>query len=427
MHWTSLRFIRNFTCYLLLWLYAPWSLADADAACTSRIQAINVAGAEITKPQNLIKWSGLSVGQQVSARGLRKARQRIFDKGLYKDVSMQHGDLCAASITLTITIDEKIYHLVYPRLSRSGDGDVSTGIRYRGSNLFGGDQSMSIRYSEKEYATDEEEELVEISFEIPLVSEPYIIRWSVKSSETLINDSGSGLDELTEELNFEVGRDWLTNPFARPITVLADFRFENLELDGDQSQINTEPGNFNTVGISLEYDDIHEEKYRRFGRFYRLAILKGSSLLDSDFSATQLKAEVLRFYPLNAWDNLNARFILKLSSDKVFNEFTYAVGGFETTRGLDESSMEGNALWIANIEYVKGYPRWPSFRTALFSDISNVFEKSSTVNSDDWNATVGIGLRWKLRAFVKTDLVIDYAYDPDTENSRVYGSTSLLF
>ena len=84
-------------------------------------------------------------------------------------------------------------------------------------------------------------------------------------------------------------------------------------------------------------------------------------------------------------------------------------------------------MWLASIEYVKGYQRWPSFRSAFFSDISNVFEDATTLNSDDWEATLGFGLRWKLTSFVDTDLVLDYAYDPRSGFSKVYGSTSLLF
>ena len=119
--------------------------------------------------------------------------------------------------------------------------------------------------------------------------------------------------------------------------------------------------------------------------------------------------------------------MLELASAKVFNEYNYSIGGSNTIRGIKENSQQGNALWLANIEYVIGNQRWPSFRTALFCDISNVFEDATTLNSDDWNATLGIGLRWKLTSFVKTDLVIDYGYDPQTDYSKIYASTSLLF
>ncbi len=424
---TSWRFIRNLSLCLVIYAYAPVLIAQAGSSCSSTIRAINVSGAKVTKQQNLIIWSGLQVGQQVTATDLLLARQELFDKGLFKEVSIEQDAVCADSVTITITIEEKFYHLVYPRLSRNADGDVSTGIRYRGSNLFGADQSLKIRYTEKDYDSGDEKVQADISHRIPMISQPYTIRWSAKTSERLDNDNGNEIQEITDGFKINVERDWLTNPFSKSVTVQTELRFEQLELEGDYQALNTVPGNYNTLGISVVYDDIHEEKYRRYGQYYKLELAKGLSVLDSDFFATQIEAAATWLMPLNPTDNLNTRIIIELSSDKVFNEYVYSIGGYEKSRGIEEGSKSGNALWIANIEYVKGYQRWPSFRTALFTDISNIFEEATTLNSDDWNATLGVGLRWKLTSFVDTDLVLDYAYDPQTGFSKVYGSTSLLF
>ena len=424
---TNLDSILHLASGLLIWLYLAPLQAQTGSSCSSLLRGIEVSGAEVTKSQNLIKWSGLSIGQQLTAQDLDQARQQLFDTSLFKNVRIEHGDLCAESVTLKIHVKEKIYHLVYPRLDRNADGDISTGIRYRGSNLFGADQSLSIRYTQKDKDSGEQTEEVDLSYEMPMITSPYILRWTAETADTLLDDSSNEIHRLRDEFKIEIGRDWLSGLFQRPIAILAELRFKSIDLEGDASSLETEPGSYNSLGISLEYDDIHEEKYRRFGKFYRIEIARGSSLLASDFKATLFKAEGLWFKPLNETDNLNARLVLELASARVFNEYNYSIGGSNTIRGIRENSQQGNALWLANIEYVIGSQRWPSYRTALFCDISNVFEDATTLNSDDWNATLGIGLRWKLTSFVKTDLVIDYGYDPQTDYSKIYASTSLLF
>jgi hypothetical protein len=40
---------------------------------------------------------------------------------------------------------------------------------------------------------------------------------------------------------------------------------------------------------------------------------------------------------------------------------------------------------------------------------------------------VGTGFRWKIESFVKTDLYLDYGYDPEEQEGRFYGGTSLNF
>jgi outer membrane protein assembly factor BamA len=96
-------------------------------------------------------------------------------------------------------------------------------------------------------------------------------------------------------------------------------------------------------------------------------------------------------------------------------------------RGIDSGEINGNALWQTNIEYLKGLASKPNLRLALFTDIGNIFDRYNQINARDWHQTVGIGLRWKIQSFVNTTLVIDYAYDPDSGFTKIYGGSSLMF
>ena len=167
--------------------------------------------------------------------------------------------------------------------------------------------------------------------------------------------------------------------------------------------------------------------YRRTGHYYSLELSKGSSILNSDFNAYRIRFETRYYHALNLLDNLNTRFIVDYSSEKIFNQYNYSIGGASSVRGIESGSISGNNLYLANIEYVIGYKNWPSFRTSLFTDIGYLLEDSSYLDKDKWQQTIGAGLRWKLKSFVKTDLVIDYAYDPKSEYSKFYLSTRLVF
>lgn len=412
---------------VLILLAGPTTAQTLSENCASRVRTLTIKGNDVTRREALLAWSGLHQGRMVTAATLAKARQKLLDKGLYKEVEISHGDLCEPEADLTLIVEEKIYHLVYPRISRNGDGDIGLGIRYRGSNLFGENHALRLAYTEKEYANGEDEEDIKLNYDMPLIDAPYLMRWSTQRTRTFSTPSTETVTEETDRFTFDVGRDWISLPFEKPIKVLASIGLSELTLDRQDPALETEPGSYNTLGIVFEYDDIHEEKYRRFGRFFSLSVNKGQSILSSDYKATKLKIETRQLLRLNATDNLNTRILIELASSRIFNEFVYSIGNSRTIRGVEPDTVEGNSRWLANIEYVNGYSRWPSFRSAWFIDIANVFDDAGTVNRSNWKSSLGVGLRWKLTSFVKTDLVLDYAYNPEDNYSKIYGSTSLMF
>lgn len=66
-------------------------------------------------------------------------------------------------------------------------------------------------------------------------------------------------------------------------------------------------------------------------------------------------------------------------------------------------------------------------RNSLFIDIGNVYEDAGSIDLNDMQGSIGTGIRWKVEAFIKTDLFIDIAYQPENSETFVYGGTSLNF
>ena len=188
-----------------------------------------------------------------------------------------------------------------------------------------------------------------------------------------------------------------------------------------------EAGRFNRLSLKLEYDDVHNEKYRRYGQYFSLTYQQGLFSLNSDYASKITELEARYYYRLNALDNFNSRLFAGFAHDTPFNHPFYEIGSAGTIRGLDNESFSGTVLLFANLEYVKRFSRYPSFRGSLFLDVGNVYNGVNGVDFSDLWTGIGLGLRWKARSLVKTDLFVDLAYDTDSGNYKVYGGTSLNF
>ncbi len=188
-----------------------------------------------------------------------------------------------------------------------------------------------------------------------------------------------------------------------------------------------EAGHFNRLGLKLEYDDIHYEKYRRYGRYYSLAYQQGLASLGSDYTSNITELDARHYYRLNSLDNFNSRVFAGYAHDAPFDHPFYDIGSADNIRGLDRESFSGDVLVFANLEYIKGFAKYRTLRTSLFIDIGNVYDDLNEVDFSDLRTSIGLGFRWKIASFVKTDLFIDWAYDTETGESKAYGGTSFTF
>jgi outer membrane protein assembly factor BamA len=401
--------------------------AAADLACRGRIVGFAFVGNDSSQPELLVKRSGLMPGQMFDQETLRNARQKLMDLALFKDVKVFSTPDCAEEAVITLQVKEKYYHLVYPRLKRNGDGDIAYGVRYRGSNLFGLDQSLVLGYTESDLANGEQSESIGLSYQMPLVNSPYEYRWEASREETALANGASGVLQTQTSMQFLVGRKWISHSYKQPILVLASLNTTQNSLQGPLDLTTIEAGSFNSAGVRLEYDDVHEQPHRRYGRFLALDFSRGFDWLGRDYSAPLISAELRHYQRLNVSDNLNTRVLVSLSDTAIFAEPRFEIGGSGSLRGLETDFRRGNHLWLFNVEYIMGLDRYPAWRVALFSDLGNVFAQHDEFDRHGWQVTVGAGLRWKIESFVKTDLVVDYGYSPQTGYSRFYVSTSLPF
>jgi outer membrane protein assembly factor BamA len=177
----------------------------------------------------------------------------------------------------------------------------------------------------------------------------------------------------------------------------------------------------------LILDGVHRERYRRFGSYYGISLEQGFEWLGSDYESTILELEINKFIRLNRYDNFNSRFVFEVSNDSPYDYSKYGIGGGSNIRGLEDVDDRGDGRWFANLEYLFSYKKHPQLAHTLFVDLGNVYEDMEDIDFGDLYYTVGTGFRWKIESFVKTDLFLDYGYDPEEQEGKLYGGTSLNF
>lgn len=392
------------------------------------ISEIRIYGNEKTQSRFILKWADLRPGEILTREKIKLARQNLRDTSLFKEVTIKTKEV-DKQVEVAIVLEEKYFTLLLPRLGRNSNGDVKSGLKLRMHNIAGADQSLNMLVEQTDLSNGDENERFRIDYKLPQYSKPYYYRW--KFSQSIKNTEEAGFDntEYSDLISFSVARDLHSRFFNHPITLSTGITLQRVDLERPYPLAfdEIEPGYFNRLGIILKYDNVHQQRYRRFGRYFSLAYKQGFSELDSDHMSRIMEFESNIFRPINPRDNINSRFFIGLAEDSPFNSPYYDLGGADNIRGLERDIYSGEALIFANVEYVIGYANYPTYRNSFFLDIGNVYEDASAIDLGEVYHTVGVGFRWKLTSFIKTDLFIDVAYEPDSEETRVYGGTSLSF
>lgn len=412
---------------ILFTFYISPVIANANLSSLP-LAKIEVEGNTKTQARWVLKWSEISVGDVIDQSKMDHARQNILDTGLFKEVTFR-TELSQSRPTLIIRLEEKIYTLLLPRISRNGNGDVKLGINLKLYNISGADRTLNLLVEKSKLNNGDDGRRYRIGYDFPQYNRPY--RYNIGFSDSITNTFNDGFRNVESEGStyFSVTRDWHVASLTYPLAITASIVYQSVQLQSPYPDGlgELDPGKFNQLGLKIEHDGTHSEQYRRYGYFHSLEIQQGLSSLGSDYLSRIMKIESRFYHPLNQWDNFNTRLIFGLSEKSPFNVPYYELGGSDTLRGLEQETSSGDALLLGNFEYVKGFENYPSFRWSSFIDIGNAYPGLDELNLNDLQTSIGFGTRWKALSFVKTDLFIDYAYNIDTKNSKIYGGTSLNF
>ncbi len=414
----------------------PASRTDADtqAPLPSRIVRIAFEGNKVTREVILRQELWIKEGDAADAHLIERSRQAIMNLGLFKSVTTRLEDT-GEGLVLYFSVEEKFYILPIPKLKRDSDGDIKYGLELRLDNLLGYNQRLTLIWENREIAGADDEREYGASYEVPrFVDSEYGLTLAGAQVDSYVRkeDEFSQVGEyrkVSDKFSFSISR-WLAQ-HAPSEGYRASM---GASWQGDTyTRLSGPPGLYEDrkrlLGhLEVSYTKVRERKYDREGRNYGVRLSLSGKRQGSDDSFGILELYYRKYRPaiISAHDNLNYQFKLGLGNGIPEDEDAFTLGSSTTLRGYARDSIAGDSFILANVEYLRPVFGQRSLRGVLFTDIGNAYPENE-IDLSDWEVAAGIGLRWKIRAFVKTDLRIDAGYAFGQKDTKVYFGSKNTF
>ncbi len=410
------------------------------AAGLPLIREVLFTGNAVTRREILDQEMLVHVGDPADPALIEKSRQAIMNLGLFVSV-LASTETRDDGVALRIHVKEKFYILPVPKLNRNEQNQISLGAEIAIDNLGGLNQQLKLRYETEEAPGLSEGEITSYYagyFYPRLVGTPYNLRTEISKdvspAEAVSGTSLISLYEkdawfanlmLTRWLNpIGPSRGWLTGGglvWRRNIydfvSGLPDPAFQDSKAVG--------------VTASLQFIDVVDYLYSRSGIDYGYAGEYGSKTLGSDTHYTRHELYYRRYFLLDGGnhENIDVQAKLGLSSGDMFlgDLYAYGIGGSKSLRAYDSGSITGNAYVLLNVQYLRPLFGYNPLRGTVFLDAGNAYPNNLELHLGKLHWDVGLGLRLRLKVFVKVDLRLDVAYAPETSRTRVFLGTREMF
>jgi len=404
------------------------------------IAEIRFEGNRRTRPETLLREMLVKSGDAANPKRIEQSRQAVMDLGLFKSVDARLEPCLGGSI-LTFTVDEKRYFFVLPALGRNGDGDTSYGAQMKLDNVRGLDHRLEVEVQRREFASGsdiDDQERVSLNYRYPrILGGPWQLDSDLRFRTAFLEEERDGLmgsyDSRTRSLQLLASR-WKRR--AGPSLGWrwgAGVEFEDFEFELDSGEPDLF---FDTTEVGLlgriEYKNVHSYEYSRSGRDFGYSLNLFPEALGSAKDRLVHSLFFREYHPITerSHTNVNFQFRWSLTSESLFGDPTFSLGGSSRLRGYDREAIEGDAFILANLELLTPIFGEDSLRLAVFIDVGDAFHDRGHFTLSDLKSGGGIGLRWHLRSFVKVDLRLDFARGFDDGaggETKVYAGTDTTF
>lgn len=423
-----------------VWLHRAWLCcgllaAAAGVHAAARIDEIRFAGNDTTRPQTMLQEMTIRVGDPVDRVQIERSRQAVMNLGIFKDVRsevLREGERHIVQMTVV----EKRYLLPLPRLNRNADGDISYGAQIRWDNFRGLNQTIKFTYEETRPAETNasEKQNVSAEFHYPRAWESlYGFNVNVEQNEQTVEAVNEGYPGVyyhkTGQLaSVSVSRllkpmgptqGWSVNTgLAWSDTVYDNIAPIPTSVLSDTTDVNW--------GAGAGYADVRDYLYSRAGAEYGYNLRVSAPTLGADrFYYTH--AVYFRSYNLiTERPHVSLDYQVKVGLSSGLDD-AYALGSSDSLRGYKRDSIKGNAFVLTNVEYQQPLFGRKTIRGVIFTDIGNAYPSNNEIDLFDVKASIGVGLRYNVTAFVKVQLRIDYGYAISSGDNKTYAGTKETF
>lgn len=407
---------------------------EPDNTVVPLVDEIRFVGNETTEPQIMLQEMIIAVGDPVSDRLIEKSRQYIMNLKIFKTVKAEMIEEDFKNI-LVITVEEKFYILPLPRVNRNSDGDIKAGGEIRWDNILGLNQRLKVSWDRTRAADNDikDSDKTEIDYTYPrMFGTPYTFAIDSKRKTTNVEDVTDAGDIVEAEqvgMFARIGLSRWHDPYgpSRGVRYGAGLASGVVKYD-----TKTGPDDFFiktrlvTLEVGVANETVQNLEWSRTGQEYGYDISIGLRGLGSEQGHTTHNFYYRSYYHLFGIPNYNFNSQLRFGFSN-FRGNALSVGGANSLRGYSRGDFTGNAMFLLNLEYMMPIWGYKPIRFLIFTDIGSTYPKLSEVNLGDLKFSFGGGLRWKVRELVNTDLRLDVAYVPETDETRVIASTSETF
>lgn len=396
-------------------------------------------GNEVTEESILLREIYIQSGDTFDEKKLEQSRQAIMDLGLFKTVVLSVRSPAVKNLAVddavpdqtvdvVFTLEEKHYLLILPRLKANED-HVHVGMQVRWDNVWGLNHEMRLLLEDRGNTAGIDESRNSFEYYLPnFHGTPYNFDIELEKINEVDVTEGV-IDRQDESYRIELSR-WLNARGRNRGAFLGgsikyQARFNEVVEGSDFS--NEEEAV--VVGLDFGYTNIREYDYNRGGRYYRYQLDFSDQRIGSDSEFTRHLLTYRSYYPVDAnpLSNLNVQMLLGHSNHLILGKTAFSLGSGEDLRGYESGRFNGNTMFLTNVEYMFPQKNYPVVRYLYFIDIGNTYDAFKDIFHNPVHVGIGVGFRWKIRAFVKLDLRADLGYGISDEDYRFSFGTRHAF
>jgi len=415
--------VRNIhTLFFICLLFAATPL---QAAIIGKIEFV---GNNKTADFVLLQEMQTKVGDQLNIKTVESDIQAIMDLSLFRKVEYflheEEDQIFDSNVKLVIHVIEKRYLFILPEIKMDEDDNrLYYGVRAYWDNISGSNKSLRFRAREYGKVLGVRDIRQNLTYRMPrLNGSPYTLEvfndYRDAAVESDIDDP-----QLREEFKYGFAMERWLNPKGRSsgwyigAGLYTEERNNEAMFAGDISLPDFR-GDF--LELRLGYKRVNEYLYNRRGKDVGY-IVNTNQVFSSDQEAYSKHLLFYRSYyrlKSNPLNNLNVQVQLGFSNRDYLGDTVFDLGG-RSLRGYEKGTYTGNAMLQMNVEYLAPFSQDPAYRYGFLFDAGNTYERASDIDISELHPSVGFGFRWKLAAFVKVNIRLDFAYAIDTGDSNV--------
>jgi outer membrane protein assembly factor BamA len=404
-------------------------LLQLAATSTETISQIRFEGNRRTRAETLEREMVVKPGDPADPEQIEVSRQAIMDLELFKSV---RADLVPGptGVDLVITVQEKRYFFVLPSLGRNADGDVTYGGQAQFDNLNGRNHRMEIEATRKELASGaptEDERTAEFEYRYPrMAGGPWQLDTQFQYQRALVDEERDGVTGEFERDSARVvliASRWRRYPgpsrgwYYGGGLSWQDSRYEFVRGDPTLFVDTTEAALLGRLG----YRNVHNYEFNQAGRALELALDAYPQPLGAVEDRLYASVRYRAYVPVTRrrFTNVNYQLRTALVTHTIGDDSAFDLAGSSNVRGYPRGLVDGNAFFVGNVEFVTPISKLDALRGVVFADAGSILGDPDALTV---LTAAGLGIRWKVRRFVRVDLRVDVArgFDNDHEGETKF-------